>query len=161
MNNESGPEALFVEGQRFRQVWVWVVMGGVVLLLWYRFFQQIVLGKPAGTNPALDTLMWIIWLVLGVAFPLLFYSMKLIMEVGSDRIRVRFYPLFFRTIYFEHIRSYEVCAYSPIRDLGGWGIRRWPGRGWAYTMQDSEGLQLELKNGKRLLIGSENPEKLV
>ena len=50
--------------------------------------------------------------------------------------------------------------YRPILDYGGWGIRWGPGKGWAYNVSGNRGVQLELLDGKQLLIGSQNPEKL-
>lgn len=56
----------------------------------------------------------------------------------------------------QHVRQYR-----PILDYGGWGIRWAPGKGWAYTVRGNLGVQLELSDGKRLLVGSQSPEGLV
>jgi len=72
---------------------------------------------------------------------------------------IRFFPLTHQEIPFKDIVSCEVRTYSPIREFGGWGIRY--GRGTkAYNVSGNRGIQLELSNGKRVLIGSQRPEEL-
>ncbi len=57
------------------------------------------------------------------------------------------------------LKGYEVLTYSPIKDYGGWGIRYGRG-GKAYNVRGNRGVQLQLANGQRLLIGSQRPEEL-
>jgi hypothetical protein len=130
MNKDATENVTYCKVQRFRQTWIWLLIALLVGIAWYGFLQQIVLGKPFGGNPALDLMMWIFWIVFGVGLPLLFYSVKLIVEVKEDGIHIRFFPL--------HSR----------------------GKGWAYNVSGNRGVQLELADGKQLLIGSQNPEKL-
>jgi hypothetical protein len=95
----------------------------------------------------------------GLGLVLLFYSAKLIIEVQEDGVYVRFFPLTHQKISFEDIRNCEARTYSPIKEFGGWGIRY--GRGTkAYNVIGNRGVQLELSNGKRLLIGSGRAEEL-
>ena len=56
--------------------------------------------------------------------------------------------------------QYQTRQYKPIREYGGWGIRYGRG-GKAYNVSGNKAVQLVLKNGKRLLIGSQRPDKLV
>jgi len=49
--------------------------------------------------------------------------------------------------------------YQPLAEYGGWGIRF--GRsGRAFNIQGSHGVQLVLRSGTRLLIGSQRPAEL-
>ena len=48
----------------------------------------------------------------------------------------------------------------PIRDYGGWGIRYGPG-GKACNISGKHGVQIELLNGERLLIGSRRSEEFI
>lgn len=154
MNN-----VIYREEQRFRQVWIWLLLLLVVGVAWWGFLQQIVLGKAFGSNPAPDVVMGIIWLVFGIGFPLFFYYLKLIVEVGGGAIHIGFFPLTSRTVEFKDIKSYEVRQYRPLLDYGGWGIR-WSSKGTAYNVSGNRGVQLELADGKRILIGSQDPEGL-
>jgi hypothetical protein len=47
---------LFREGQGFRQCWLWLLIGFIVLSQWWGFVQQIVLGQPWDDKPAPDGL---------------------------------------------------------------------------------------------------------
>jgi hypothetical protein len=57
------------------------------------------------------------------------------------------------------LKSHEAITYSPLRDYGGWGIRR-GAKGKAYNVSGNHGVRLELSDGKRILIGSQRPEEL-
>ncbi len=49
--------------------------------------------------------------------------------------------------------------YSPLWEYGGWGIReRVDGK--AFTIRGNEGVQLVMRSGQRVLVGSENAEEL-
>ena len=148
MNRDATENVTYWQVQQFRQTWIWLLIVLLVGITWYGFLQQIALGKPFGGNPAPDLMMWIFWIVFGVGLPLLFYFVKLIVEVKEDGIHIRFFPLHSRTILFKNLRSYEVRQYRPILDYGGWGIRWRPGKGWAYNVSGNRGVQLELLNGK-------------
>ena len=60
-------------------------------------------------------------LVVGIAA--LTLSARLITEVRSDGLHIRFFPLKWKPIPYETIASYQTRTYRPIRDYGGWGIR--------------------------------------
>ena len=62
---------LFSETQRFRQIWILLLVGLIALISWYSFFQQIILGMPFGNNPASDTAVAILLLIFGILFPVL------------------------------------------------------------------------------------------
>jgi len=150
----------FREAQKFKQWWVWLLVYGGAALTWYGFIQQIILGKPFGTNPAPDWMMWLMWVAIGLGLPVFFHVLKLIVEVGHDQIHIRYVPLIRRTIALDEIESYTVRTYRPIREFGGWGIR-WGGhRRRAYNVSGDQGVDLKLRNGQWLMIGSQKPEEL-
>jgi len=157
----SSSFSFYREVQRFRQFWLWLLIAGIFGVTVWGFVQQILLGRPFGQNPAPDTVMMIIALVFGVAFPVLFYVANLTTEVRNDGLFYRFFPfhLGFRRISPESLVGYEVRTYKPIRDYGGWGIRY--GRGSkAYNVSGNRGVMLVLSDGQRLLIGSQKPDDL-
>ena len=87
---------------------------------------------------------------------------KLQTQVCSDGLYVRFFPIHIRFKKFnsENIDQYYVRTYRPLMEYGGWGIR-FGKNGKAYNIRGRQGLQLVLKNNKKLLIGSGEPEKIV
>lgn len=50
--------------------------------------------------------------------------------------------------------------YSPLGEYGDWGIRRGRG-GRAYNVKGNRGVRLVLRTGKKVLIGSRYPERLI
>ncbi|MBN1189513.1 MAG: hypothetical protein JXA46_07165 [Dehalococcoidales bacterium] len=154
--------ALYRETQHFRQWWIWALVLFIAALSLYGAVQQIILGIPFGSNPAPDGWMIVIAIVFGIGLPIFMYVINLTTEVRSDGLYVRFFPLHlsFLKITPQEIKGFEACTYSPLGDYGGWGIR-FGRKGKAYNISGNRGVQLELTNGKRLLIGSQRPEELV
>jgi hypothetical protein len=162
MKREGQSFSAFHEEQKFQQIWVWFIVLGIAVLMWYSAIQQIILRRPFGSRPAPDTLLIIFWLLFGVGLPVLIFSVRLITEVRSDAIYLRFFPLHlsFHKIAFEELQSFEVRKYNALREYGGWGIRYGP-QGKAYNVGGNRGVQLVLQDGKRILIGSQRPEEFL
>lgn len=155
---------LFREVQKMDQIWIWILVAIPVIIFWYGAYQQLLLRRPFGNNPAPDWMMLLLLLIFGILFPLFFYSIKLVTEVREDGLYVRFYPFHFsfKSFPFEIIQSYEVRTYNPIMDYGGWGIR-YGLKGKAYNIKGNRGVLFEFSEGKKvkkLMIGSQVPEKL-
>ena len=49
--------------------------------------------------------------------------------------------------------------YNPLLEYGGWGVRLGP-KGWGYMTSGKEGVQLRLRKGLPVLIGSARPREL-
>jgi len=149
----------FREVQRFRQAWYWAIQIPALALLSYLVYRQLVLGKPVGDHPASNTALVIIAATIAV-FVIWFFKLELITEVRDDVLEIRFRGLFVRrVILLSEIRHFEAETYRPIRDYGGWGVRRGLD-GMAYNVSGNRGVELKLGDGKSLLIGSQRPEEL-
>lgn len=155
-------EATFCEVQRFRQIWLWLILAFAAAIFWFGFVQQIVFKVPFGTKPAPDIGLITIWLIVGVILPWFFYAVKLITLVKPDGIFFRFVPFHFSycSIAFSDIQKCDIRSYHPIREYGGWGIR-YGFHGKAYNVSGDIGIQFELKNGKKILIGTQKPEEFL
>jgi hypothetical protein len=153
---------IYRERQRWTQPWLWAVILGGTALIWYGAYRQIVRGDPWGSNPAGDGLLVIVWVVVGVVLPSIFLFGGLTTEVRSNGIYVRFAPfhLRWRGWEFDEIEGVELRRYSPLREYGGWGIRVGQ-RGWAYNVRGNMGVQLTLRTGERMLIGTQDPSGLL
>lgn len=157
---------IFCEVQRFRKTWTWVLVLPIsvflVILFGYGIVRQLILGDPWGSRPMSDIALAIVGpiaILFGIGLAYLFYSMKLVTEVRDDGLYIRFSPFTSHSIPFGDITSCKVRTYKPIREFGGWGVRY--GRGSkAYCVSGSQGVQLELSGGRRLLIGSQRSEEL-
>jgi hypothetical protein len=157
----SGNQILFREEQKFNQLWLWVLVLIPASISWYAAIEQLVFKRTFGTNPASDGGAVLIWVIFGILFPIFMASLRLVTEVRSDGLYVRFYPLHrsYRKFPFDSIRSCHVQKYRPIRDYGGWGIR-YGLKGTAYNVSGDRGVLLEFWDGSKLMIGSQQPEGL-
>ncbi len=72
MNDPSN--TLFHEVQPLRMWWVWLLLLIPIVLGWWLFIEQIILGIPVGTNPASNVDVVISWLAFGIGLPVFFYS---------------------------------------------------------------------------------------
>ena len=150
----------FREVQYMRHVWwVMLLVLGIAALMWWGFVQQIIFGVPWGNNPSPDWMMWLLWLIVGIGLPLAFYWMRLIVEVLDDRIFIHYVPLLKSDIPLAEIEVVEARTYQPIREFGGWGIRRRSGRR-AYNVSGDQGVEVTLQDGRKIMIGSQKAEEL-
>ncbi len=159
---DSPNQPLFQEEQRFRQRWVWIIILTVsVASAAPSAWILIAALKPQDRSAGTATAALVFPLLLSMLPPLLFYWMRLWVRVEPNNLVVRFRPLLFKRISLSDIQSCEARSYRPIAEYGGWGIRcSLCGRGWAYNVSGNQGVQLELKNGKRILIGSQHAGEL-
>lgn len=163
--NSDGP--IFREQQRFHW-WVGAVVLGstgiVVGVFGYIMVKQLLLGEPVGDNPMSDTELAIVGpaaclVTLGVAWLIL--RAALITQVYADRLHIRYRGLFVnRAIPFADIARCYARVYRPILEYGGWGVRWSFKHGKAYNVKGNHGVQLELADGKKLLIGSQRADEL-
>jgi hypothetical protein len=151
----------FREVQRLRQWWIKLVAVGIAALGWAMFVQQIIRDRPFGDNPAPDWLVWLLWLLLGIGEPVfLLWLARMVVEVRSDRVTVRWIPFARREIMLSDVVAAEARTYRPIREYGGWGIKGWSRRRMAYNVSGNRGVDLELADGRRVLIGSQRADDL-
>lgn len=152
----------YKEEQRFNQWWIWLIVTGLAGLWIWQMVQQLFMGIPFGNNPAPDIVVILIGIFPIGAF-LLFRFMTLVTIIDSDGVHYRFKPFQkkFKLIKPEDILRYEVKKYSPIMDYGGWGIRYGSSaNGTAYNVSGNQGVFFELKNKKRFLLGTQNPDSI-
>jgi hypothetical protein len=166
---------LFKEEQRFNQPWVWLILVPVsVSVFWIfgvAFNKQLVNGEPWGDKPMSDAgliVFGIFTLLMMIGLTILFYTMKLEVKIKMDGVYYRYPPMIrkFRKISNESIERFEVRKYNPIREYGGWGVKTHgnPKKrrkyGLAYNVKGNIGLQLYLKDGNKILIGTQRSDAL-
>ena len=161
MNQGKATSPIYREVQQFRQVWIWVTVTVIAGSVWYAAVGQLLLHRPSGDRPMPDILLVIFWFIFGIGLPALFFFGQLVTEVRDDGIYICFFPLHwsFRRIAFTEVKRCTVETYRPITEYGGWGIR-YGCKGKAYNVSGDRGVQIELLNGKRLLIGSQRAQEL-
>ena len=152
--------------QGFRQWWLWLLLlataVGTIGVFGYGIYVQVIQGTPWGENPMSDgglIITAVATTLLTVGMAALLLSARLITEVRSDGLHIRFFPMRSKVIPYESIASYQARTYHPVREYGGWGIR-WGREGKAYIVGGNEGLQLLLNDGRKVLVGSQRAQEL-
>lgn len=153
--------AMYHEEQSFRQIWVWIIVICAVAISWYTLFGEMLSAREMAELQKPAAWSCILWVAVGIVLPVLFYLAELVTEVTPDGVRLQFYPLFTRYIPAHKISGFEMLKYRPVIEYGGWGIRWSLKNGVAYTVSGNAGVRLQLENGKKLLIGSQNPRALL
>lgn len=161
------------EEQKIKPGVAWLIMFPVLALINVIFgiglYQQLSLGKPWGDEPMTDNnlILTTILLNLGIiAVLVLMLKVKMISEIRETGFFYRYLPFIFRErkISREEIERFEVRQYKPISEYGGWGFRqrsrRFRNAGLAYNVSGNIGLQLYLKNGKKILFGTQRKEAI-
>lgn len=153
----NGSSAYFTETQRFRQVWLWLIILAVDILIIAGIFSEMQKTK----SDARATL--IVAATVASLTVVLFLILRLDTKITAEGISYRFYPFQFKfkVIKWEEIASAHVRTYKPLGEYGGWGVRfGLRGMGMAYNVSGSQGLQLQLTNGKKILLGTQRPEEI-
>ena len=178
--------ATFSELQRLNR-WLFLpILIPVILLFIIRCVGQLGLGKPWGNNPLPD-----IWLIIITMVMLLLSANTLWMYlktfIDRDGIHIRMWmcPFYVKTksFYWEDIAKAYIRKYKPVVEYGGWGIQdgndglnllgntrfsvgkikflQKETNNMAYNMSGNIGLQLVLKNDKKVLIGTQKQDELL
>lgn len=149
---------LFKEKQRFRQWWIWLI----VLFIAGSSALGALLALSANTGFSVEnTLVPLLLLLLTLALLGFVIGLRLDTEIRTDGIYVRFVPVHkkFRFYSWAELEKVYVRKYSPIGEYGGWGLRGL-GKNRALNVSGNEGLQLIMKDGRKLLIGTRKPEEI-
>lgn len=142
---------LFKENQKFNQKWLWIILflaaiTPILILILDEGF------KLATTNFVLISMMLL---------PLfLIYFTELRVEISRESLKYQFYPFHLKVYEIKHdeIETYDQITYSPLKDYGGWGINHTV-NGSAYNISGNKGVKMILKNGKKILFGSQKAKE--
>lgn len=147
---------IFVEQQRFRQRWLWIlIIITSALMMSVAGAMIVLLNAPPAIIAGL-----VICLPVGLMVGF-YLAANLTVRVDVDGVHVRFFPIHKLTIPHARIVNVEACDYDPLGEFGGWGMKGPPGRwGWCYTVSGRRGVRIELDNRHRLLIGSQRADEL-
>lgn len=151
---------LFREVQRFRHWFFWLPVIIATGVVWWQFGQQVILGNPQGSEPIPDWLAWVLTIVFGIGLPVIAVTVRMVTEVTPGLLTVRFMPLRARKIPVREIDDARSREYSPMREFGGWGIKI-GADGRAYNAHGTMGVQLTLRDGGRILIGTQRADELL
>lgn len=101
---------------------------------------------------SLTVLLWAVYLRL--------ITVRLVTDLDSHELSVGLKGLWRKmSLPVSEIRTARPVRYDPAGEFGGYGIRSGP-RGVAYIASGDGGVQLELRDGRKILVGSQHPEVL-
>lgn len=149
----------FIETQKFRQWWLWIILA-IAILIPIGVYVDSNIDNKQDTTDGLFALIPAMLIVGVVIFLLL--SAKLTTDLDDYAINFRFYPFHFsnQRIHWEDVKAAYVRVYQPILEYGGWGMRYTFRNGKAYNVMGNAGLQLQLKNGKKIMLGTQKKSEL-
>lgn len=140
---------VFKEKQSFMSVWLLVLLFFLLLLPFKEVYQHYT-----------DTGEWRLdvggWIMIPVF--LYFVINRLHTTIDQDGVEITFFPFAWRKRWYWHsIAEVSVRKYNLI-EFGGWGYRLGK-NGVAYTCKGRYGIQIKLRSGRKLLIGTQCPEQ--
>ena len=150
---------LFSERQRFKQIWLWLILLGVNGLFIFGLTKQVILGHQFGDKP-MSNIGLIIVTILTLLLSFLFLNLRLETNIKSDGIYVRLFPfhLTFKYYPWDKINQSFVRKYNPIGEFGGWGLRGL-GKNRALNVSGDKGIQLVTQDGSKILIGTNKADE--
>ena len=151
----------FEEVQKMQQWWVWLllfpVLVGLILYFNYTF--------DTSDKMEINEILLVIGInaIIMIGVVLLFRFMRLEIKVSSEGLHFS-YPPFQnkeRIINTDEIERFEIRTYKSIKEYGGHGYKKNSLKyGGSFTISGNKGLQLYLKNGKKMLLGTQRPSAL-
>lgn len=140
----------FIETQKVKQLWIIIFLITVNIFAILNFVQMpLSFGSVAP-------------LVVIFIANLVLIALKLNTLISKEGISYQLFPFHLKPllISWNEVASVEVRKYKPLRDYGGWGYRFSIKNGKAFNVSGNMGLQIILKNGDKILIGTQKPEEL-
>ncbi|WP_313115267.1 phosphoethanolamine transferase domain-containing protein [Aequorivita sediminis] len=147
---------VFIEEQRFTQWWLWLILIGIGILPILGIYKQLIIEKKFGDN-LMSALGLIIFSLFIFGLIALFWFIRLKTYIDQSEIRMSFFPFVKKQINWKDVKSAQLVNYGFV---GGWGIRLGTKYGTVYNTKGNRGLAIELRNGKKLLIGTQKETEL-
>ena len=151
---------VFKEEQRFRQIWLIIILVISTVIPITK-----VLQKHFTENKTISTKEFTAIIIVIVVSILILFFFKLKTKIDEKGIHYQFSPFHFsmKLIPWNQITKAGIRTYFPISEFGGWGLKGGfffnKGRGKAINVSGNIGVQLILKNGDKLLIGTQKKEE--
>lgn len=144
-------QLLFKEKQKLSHWWVWAVMLGTLGFIFWACWVLIVRGNLLqGLIPVAILLLIILWLAV----------IELKTTISTREIHAGFSWLPASVhIPWDEVENAEIVKYQPV--LVGYGLRWTLKYGIVYNINGNMGLLLTLKNGKKRMIGTQQPEGVI
>ncbi|MBK0371022.1 hypothetical protein [Flavobacterium agrisoli] len=148
-------KSVFSEKQKFTQWWLWLILIAVGLIPLYGLYKQIYLGVPFGDKPMSNSGLVLYSLGTFAVISIFIFS-ALTTQINSKTIHFGFMPFISKSLHWNEVASASIVKYGFV----GYGIRISSSYGMVYNVKGNKGLSIQLKNGKRYLIGTQKETEL-
>jgi hypothetical protein len=151
---------IFKEEQRFNQLWLIILMIISVLVPIAIIIGTYLKDPNSFSSSELIVLLSVIILASGIIF-----LFKLSSRIDEKGIHYKFFPFHwsYKIITWNEIDKAYIRTYDALSEYGGWGLKGGPlwkkSNGKAINVSGDIGIQLYLKNDKKLLIGTQKQEE--
>lgn len=146
---------IFEEKQLFKRWWIIMfVLAIIVIVIGTAFY--------ASEDSTEETSVTISVISLVITIPIVFSVLLLRLDTRIDDkgISTYFRPFGFtrKSFSWDEISECYIRSYSPLQEFGGWGLRILGMRSKAYNVAGNQGIQVVTNEGKKFLIGTQQPE---
>ena len=152
---------IFIEGQKFTQSWLFIGLAIGLILVTMPIIKDWAHISQGSFGEMLNDFGGILILLLVFT---LFIFFKLKTRIDEKGVYYQYLPFHFsyRFLPWNSIYKCYVRNYDAIFEYGGWGLKFSfrKSKGKSFTVKGDVGLQLELMNGNKILIGTQKKEEI-
>ena len=143
---------LFEETQKYMVLMVAAILSTIFFGVFC--VVQIGLDKPIGNHPAPDALL-ITFFAVSVGSIFLAWYQKLVFTITEKEIHISFGILTSsKVIKMSDVKNISTRKYNAMKEFWGWGVR-FRNNITCFTVSGSDAVEIELKSGEKLLIGTQ------
>lgn len=152
---------IFIEEQKFTQIWLFLGLTIALVVVTMPIIKDWETISQGGFGEIMSNLGGFLVIIFVFA---LFNFFKLKTRIDEKGVYYQYLPFHFtyRFLPWDAIAKCYVRNYNAIFEYGGWGLKFsfTKRRGKSFTVKGAIGLQLELLNGKKILIGTQKKEEI-
>jgi len=152
---------IFIEEQKFTQIWLFLGLAIAFVVVTIPIVKDWDTISQGSIGEILSNTAGILILIFVFA---LFNFFKLKTRIDEKGVYYQYLPFHFsyRFLSWNMIAKCYVRNYDAIFEYGGWGLKFSfrKSKGKSFTVKGDVGLQLELMDGKKILIGTQKKEEI-
>lgn len=152
---------IFIEEQKFTQSWLFIGLAIGLIVVTMPIIKDWAHISQGSFGKMLNDLGGILIILLVFT---LFIFFKLKTRIDEKGVYYQYLPFHFsyRFLPWNSISKCYVRNYDAIFEYGGWGLKFSfrKSKGKSFTVKGDVGLQLELMDGKKILIGTQKKEEI-
>ena len=158
------PAVVIYREEQYFAWWIYALLAGIIAFGWLSVIWPLhpaavvgaVARAPGGEIP--------FFLLLGLVLPpaLIIGILRMTTEVLPCQCRVwyGFVPTYRKAISLESVSRIEIVSYRAVRDHFFWGVQTTRDGEKVMTARGSRAVRIHMRDGSRILIGSQKPEEL-